>query len=104
LKAPDTLTGLNALFKNMFIAGWGKMSLENPDLDALISKKPVSIIEENGFFAYLSQRDGAENLTPFGKGVLTGLFDVLRRTENSCEMEILSKDPLKCRYTVSPLS
>ena len=102
--APDPLTGINILFKNISMAGWGKMSLENQDLDGLISRKPVSIIEENGFYTYLSQQEGVEHLTPFIKGVLTGLFDDLRKTGHSCEMEIISNDPLRSRYTISPLS
>ena len=102
--SPDPLTGIKTLFKNIFMAGWGKMTLENPDLDNIISGNPISIIEENGFYTYLSQQEGVEHLTPFIKGVLMGLFDYIRKTEHCCEMEIISKDPLRSRYTLSLLS
>ena len=91
------------LFKNTFIAGWGRMSLEDPKIESIISHKPITVIEENGFYSYLSMRDGVEHLAPFVKGVLTGIFDTLRRIEHTCEMEIISETPLKCRYTISPL-
>jgi len=69
----------------------------------MVSHTPIKVLEENGFYSYLSQREGAEHLAPFVKGVLTGIFDTLRRVEHTCEMEIISKNPLKCKYTVSPL-
>jgi hypothetical protein len=104
LNAPDPLMGINILFKNIFTAGWGKMKLENEDLDLLLSNKPVTILETNGFYSYLSQLEGTEHLKPFVKGVITGIFDVLRRREQICEMEIISEEPLICRYVVQPLN
>ncbi|MCB2173301.1 hypothetical protein KQH65_11230 [archaeon] len=104
LNAPDALMGIKTLFKNIFTAGWGAMRLENEDLSLLLSNEPVTILESNGFYSFLSQSDGAEHLKPFVKGVLIGIFDTLRRKEHTCEMEIISEDPLMCRYIVQPLS
>ena len=101
--APNPLMKLNVLFKNTFMAGWGKITLENPDIDLIISREPISIIEENGFYTYLSQKECAEHLAPFTRGVLTGAFDTLRKVQRTCTMEIISKDPLKCRYVVTLL-
>ena len=103
LNAPDPLMGIKMLFKNIFTAGWGEMKLENDELDLLLSNKPVTILEKNGFYSYLSQREGTEHLKPFVKGVITGMFDVLRRREHTCEMAIISEETLLCRYTVQPL-
>ena len=104
LNAPDALMGINMLFKNIFSASWGELKLENEDLDLLLSHKPDTILEKNGFYSYLGQREGIEDLQPFIKGVITGMFNVLRRRENTCEMEIVSEEPLLCRYMVQPLS
>lgn len=104
LNAPDALMGIKMLFKNIFSAGWGELKLENENLDLLLSHKPVTILEKNGFYSYLGQREGIEDLQPFIKGVITGMFNVLRRREHTCEMEIVSEEPLLCRYMVQPLS
>ena len=103
ITAPDPLTGIKGLFRNIFSAGWGKMRLEEDNLDLIMSRKPITIIEENGFYSYLGQKEGVEHLSPFINGVLSGLFDEIRRTEHSCEMEIITEEPLVCRYTVTPL-
>ena len=103
LNAPDPVTGIDGLFKNFFLAGWGKMRIEDLIIDLLQNYKPVTVIEENGFYTYLSQKEGAQHLSPFFKGVLTGVFDILRKREHTCEMKMVSKNPLVCKYTVSPL-
>lgn len=104
LNAPDALMGMKMLFKNILSAGWGELKLETEDLDLLLSHKPVTILEKNGFYSYLGQREGIEDLQPFIKGVITGMFNVLRRREHTTEMEIISEEPLLCRYVVQPLS
>ena len=103
MSAPDPLMGIRMLFRHIFTAGWGEMKLEKEDTDLLFSDAPVTILESNGFYSYLSQREGMEHLKPFVKGVITGMFDFIREKEHTCEMEIISEEPLECRYIVQPL-
>ncbi len=79
------------------------MSLEEENVDLIMSRKPITIIEKNGFYSYLAKKDGVEHLLPFINGVFSGLFNVIRRTEHRCEMEIISEEPLVYKYTVTPL-
>lgn len=101
-KTPNKLEGLKNIFKNIYMAGWGRMTIENSDT-ASLEKDEITIIEENGFFTKMGIKEEMENLNPFTKGFLTGIFDTVNGEEHTCEMEIISETPLKCRYTITTI-
>lgn len=98
--APNKLEGLKNIFENIYMAGWGRMTIENSDIEPLETDE-ITIIEENGFFTKMGMKEELENLNPFTKGFLTGIFDAANGKEHTCEMEIVSEKPLKCRYIIT---